>query len=228
MNIQKIEEEVRSSEILNHPFLIKLQSGGYDKEQIKLWVSQQFYFSNQFPRCLGALWCRISDYQISLPLMKFLAVEHWGSEETGAHWKQYRKVLDYFGLSINELKSVPAFDETKEYLDYRFNVCLNNTVEEVLGFMGFAHELVNEKIFASYYHGVKTIEGIPDSALTYFKSHIEDEPEDYQIFKNIILSFVKSDESLQLVEKGAIQTLERRIIFFDHMKNRLDNFSKYQ
>lgn len=223
MNIQKIEEEVMSNKILNHPFLVKLQSGGYNKEQIKLWASQQFYFSNQFPRCLGALWCRISDYQISLPLMKFLAVEHWGSEESGAHWKQYRQVLDYFGLTINDLKSVSAFEETKEYLEYRFDVCLNKSVEEGLGCMGFAHELVNEKIFTFYYHGIKTIKGVPDSALTYFKSHIEDEPEDYQIFKNIILTFVKSDEGFSLVKNGAIQTLEKRITFFDRMKQRLDN-----
>lgn len=223
MNIQTIEEEIKSNRILNHPFLVKLQSGGYNKEQIKLWVSQQFYFSNQFPRCLGALWCRISDYQISLPLMKFLAVEHWGSEESHAHWKQYRQVLDYFGLSISDLKSVPAFEETKYYLDYRFDVCLNKTVEEGLGCMGFAHELVNEKIFTSYYHGVKTIKDVSESTLQYFKSHMEDEPEDYQIFKNIILSFVKSEERMSLVEKGAIQTLEKRIIFFDRIKSRLDS-----
>ena len=222
MNIQQIENEVRSSNILHHPFLIKLQSGGYRKEQIKLWASQQFYFSNQFPRCLGALWCRISDYQISLPLMKFLAVEHWGSEESAAHWKQYRQILDYFGLTINDLKNVPAFDETREYLDYRFDVCLNQTVEEGLGCMGFAHELVNEKIFSYYYEGVKTIQGVPDTALEYFKSHVEDEPEDYQIFKNIILSFIKSEYGLELVAKGALNTLDKRILFFDKIKQRLD------
>lgn len=223
MNIQEIELNIQNNNILTHPFLCKLQSGGYNREQIKLWVSQQFYFSNQFPRCLGALWCRISDYEVALPLMKFLSIEHWGSQDLDAHWKLFKQVLTYFDLDILDLKGSLPFKETKEYLDYRFNVCLNYSIEEGLGCMGFAHELVNEKIFAAYYKGVKTIKNIPTSALEYFKSHIEDEPEDYQIFKKIILSYIKSEEGLFLVQKGALSTLNQRYIFFDHIKSRLDS-----
>jgi pyrroloquinoline quinone (PQQ) biosynthesis protein C len=220
-----IEKKVNSHNIILHPFLEKLRNGGYSKEQIKIFVTQQFYFSNQFPRCLGALWCRISDHEISLPLMKFLTIEHWGSSEQGAHWTLYEKVLAFFDLTINELKASQPFDETKTYLDFRFDLCLNGTVEEGLGCMGFAHELVNEKIFKSYYDGVKSIANVPDSALNYFKSHVEDEPEDYRIFKNIIQKYVTVKDKLELVEKGALDTLSKRELYFDRMKVRLDRYS---
>ena len=150
MTILDIENEVNAHGILHHPFLMKLQDGGYNKNQLKIRASQQFHFSHQFPRCLGALWCRISDYTVSLPLIKFLTIEHWGSEQEGAHRKLYSQVVEYFGMTIDELKNTAPFQETSDYLDYRFNVCISAPVEEGLGCMGFAHELVNEKIFDFY------------------------------------------------------------------------------
>ena len=224
MTIDVIESIVNADPILFHPFLMKLRHGGYNREQMRIWVSQQFYFSNQFPRCLGALWCRITDYQISLPLMKFLSVEHWGSEETGAHWKQYRQVLDFFGLTINELKNTPPFIETKKYLDYRFYVCINKSIEEGLGCMAFAHELINEKIFQYYYEGMTSMSDVSDSALQYFRSHVEDEPEDYRLFKEIILSYANSDKQMKLVKQGAEKTIYMRTQFFDRIKARLDSY----
>lgn len=219
----EIENEIRSHPILNHPFLIKLSHGGYGMDQMQLWVAQQFYFSNQFPRCLGLLWARMPDYEMSLPLMKFLSIEHWGSEEPHAHWKLYRKVLNHFSLNINDLKKSAPLRETEEYLSSRFNICHYGSIEEALGCMGFGHELVNETIFKAYYHGVSKIENITPDALEYFISHIEDEPEDYEIFKKLILSFSVSEKSLSRVRDGALISLTNRIVFFDKIMERLDS-----
>src|SRR5437588_12535150 len=119
-----LEQETLSHPILNNEFLKQLRSGSFSKSQIALWVSQQFYFSIQFPRCLAALYARIEDFEISKPLVGFLSIEHWGSEVQSAHWKQFEQVLKYFDLDIYGLKNSVPFEETTQYLNYRLGICL--------------------------------------------------------------------------------------------------------
>src|SRR4051812_7103025 len=102
--LRSIEEEILCHPILKHPFLESLSAGEFDEREVALWVGQQYYFSVQFPRCLAALYARIDDFQSSKPLADFLGVEHWGPESAGAHWKQFRKTLDFFDLRIDDLR----------------------------------------------------------------------------------------------------------------------------
>lgn len=53
--------------------------------------------------------------------------------------------------------------------------------------IAFGHEYVNASIFASYLEGMKKVEDLPDTALDYFRSHVDDEPDDYMILKKIII-----------------------------------------
>lgn len=216
-----VEEEILRHPILKHPFLESLSSGEFDKSQVALWVGQQYYFSVQFPRCLAALYARIDDFQSSKPLADFLGVEHWGSESAGAHWKQFRKTLDFFGLRIDDLRRTAPFPETRDYLNFRLNLCLGRTLEEGLGAIGFGHELVNERIFHAYFEGISKIAGITEDAMTYFRVHVQDEPEDYQVFKGLILRHAKNQSSFELVRKGALDVLEARYSFFDSIHKHL-------
>jgi pyrroloquinoline-quinone synthase len=219
--LTNIEEEILLHPILEHPFLVSLSAGEYNVRQVALWVGQQYHFSVQFPRCLAALYARIDDFQASKPLADFLGVEHWGSERAGAHWKQFQKTLEFFGLRIDELRCSAPLPETKEYLDFRLNLCLSGTLEEGLGAIGFGHELVNERIFDAYYQGISKITDITEDAVNYFKIHVQDEPEDYQVFNKLISSHAKDQTSFELVRKGALDVLEARYYFFDRIRERL-------
>jgi pyrroloquinoline quinone (PQQ) biosynthesis protein C len=218
--LMEIEAEFLRHPILEHPFLKRLSAGGFTKEQVKVWVSQQFYFSTQFPRCLAALYARIDDFHASKPLVDFLSVEHWGSESKGAHWKQFRKALRYFDLQIGDLMVMQPFPETSEYLNFRLSLCLHRTVEEGIGAVGFGHELVNERIFESYFKGMCCIRDIPEDVLTYFKVHVQDEPDDYEVFKQLMLTGAENRKAFGLLRKGAHDVLKARSKFFDAMYER--------
>lgn len=224
--LNNLENYFRNHTILTCPFLKNLENGKLCREQIKLWISQQFYFSTHFPRCIAALYSRIEDFTISKPLINFLNIEHWGSNNNTAHWKMFKMVLDFFELDIEKLKVKDPTIETKIYLDYRLNLCLNAPVEESLGALGFGHEFINEKIFASYLKGMSQIENIPENVLLYFKAHVEDEPEDYRIFKDIIVSYCNSIQSLEMVKKGAEDVIQMRINFFEGILKRIRNSAK--
>jgi len=219
--LDKLRDEVLSHQIVRHPFLTALVSGRVTTDGIRLWVTQQFYFSTQFPRCLGALFSRIEDYEASKLLVPFLNVEHWGSSSDGAHWKKFVKVLEFFDLDPAVLKNAEAFPETRRYLNYRLRVCANATVEQGLGTIGFAHELINESIFAAYLAGMKTIPGIGGEALAYFRAHVADEPGDYLLFREITLKIAQTSRAVSLVRKGALSTLTARSRFFDCIMNRI-------
>lgn len=218
--LKEFEAEFLRHPILTHPFLRRLSAGGFTKEQVKVWVSQQFYFSTQFPRCLAALYARIEDFHASKPLVDFLSVEHWGSKSKGAHWKQFRKALSYFDLQIDDLMVTQPFPETSEYLNFRLNLCLHRTVEEGIGAIGFGHELVNERIFESYYKGISHITDIPEDVLTYFKVHVQDEPDDFQVFKQLMLACAENRSAFESIRKGAQDVLKARCNFFDAMCDR--------
>ena len=70
---------------------------------------------------------------------------------------------------------------------------------------------------------MKSLPDISASALAYFQAHVEDEPEDYAVFKGIIDAYVKEGGSMPFVRKGAVETLEERSRFFDRIKERLDS-----
>lgn len=219
--LDQLREEVLAHPIVAHPFLTALKSGGVTPEGVRLWVAQQFYFSTQFPRCLAALFSRVDDYDASKLLIPFLNVEHWGSSSQGAHWRQFVKVLEFFGLDAARLRQEEAFAETRQYLDYRLRVCINATIEEGLGTLGFAHELINERIFAAYLAGMETMPGVTGDALSYFKAHVADEPGDYLLFREMTLKIARSSQATSLVRKGALATLAARSRFFDRTLERI-------
>ncbi len=216
-----MQEEALAHPIMHHPFLTALKSGEIMPEGIRLWVTQQFYFSTQFPRCLAALFSRMEDYDASKLLIAFLNIEHWGSSSQGAHWRQFIKVLNFFGLDAASQQKEEPFAETSQYLSYRLRVCLNATIEEGLGCMGFAHELVNQQIFAAYLAGMETIPGVTDDALSYFKAHVADEPADYLTFREIMQKIARTSRAIALVRKGALATLAARSVFFDRTLERI-------
>src|SRR5205807_3596309 len=96
--LEEIEREILCHPIIRHPFLDDLSAGRFTKDQIRVWIREQFYFSTQFPRCLAALYARLDDFEASKPLVEFLSIEHWGSMREGAHWKQFSQTLKFFGL----------------------------------------------------------------------------------------------------------------------------------
>ena len=221
MSISELERQVLAHPILTCRFLETIAQGSFSDEEIKLWVTQQYYFSSQFPRCLAALYARIEDYEISRPLMtNFLAVEHWGTEHEGAHWKLYQKVLSFFGLSASELKEQKPLEETEKYLKFRMQVCLTGTPEEALGNMAFAHEFVNSKIFDFYYKGIRKVRGMTDNVAEYFKVHVTDDVGDYEVLRDIIVRGYNTPASMELVKKGALAVLDARLEYFDNLFKR--------
>lgn len=219
--LDNLRDEVLAHPILRHPFLKLLAGGEIASEDIRLWISQQYYFSTQFPRCLAALFSRIGDYTASKLLIPFLNVEHWGSSSKEAHWRQFVKVLGFFDLDETGLRKAAPFPETSRYLNYRFRLCSSATVEEGLGCLGFAHELVNERIFAAFLSGVETVHGVTDDALIYFKAHVADEPGDYLLFREMTIKIAQTPRAISLVEHGARKTLNARSRFFDKILARI-------
>jgi len=177
----------------------------------------------QFPRCLAALYGRIDDIDVSEPLLRFLSVEHWGSNDESAHWKQFERTLNGFGISLDAARKQTPFDETERYLEYRLRSCFESSVEEALGNIAFAHEFVNGSIFHSYLEGMEKLSFLDDQAIQYFRSHTEDEPYDYQILKEIILWRLSKGGDVSLVRKGALDVLSERYRFFDEFMNRISD-----
>ena len=219
--LEEIEREILCHSIIRHPFLENLSAGKYTKDQIRVWISQQFYFSTQFPRCLAALYARIEDFEASKALVDFLSIEHWGSKSKSAHWKQFSRTLEFFNLNIDDQRRNEALPETREYLDYRLTLCLQRSVEEALGAIGFGHELINEKIFQEYFTGIAKVADIPEEALTYFRVHVRDEPDDYRVLKRLMLIKAENFAAIDRLRKGAEDVLRARYVFFDRVCERL-------
>src|SRR6266849_920473 len=219
--VSSLEGEFQQHPILRHEFLEALRAGLLSKEQVRIWVAQQYWFSRQFPRCLAALYARIDDFEASRPLVDFLNVEHWGSGSPGAHWILFRDVLSFFDLNFEEMSWSQPLPETSEYLNLRLNMCLRKTPEEALGVVAFGHEFVNCSIFEAYLGGMERLPDITDRALSYFRAHVAEEPNDYRLLREIMISTCQTPASWRLVKIGAHDVLSERSVFFDRIFARI-------
>lgn|GEM_PF-2398100 len=215
-----LRQECLAHAILNHPFLDSLRAGRLGRSEFQAWLSEQFFFSRQFPRCLAALFARIEDDRVAGPLVPFIATEGWGSAHPSAHWRLFETTLAAFGLTFGELRAARPHPATERYLAFRLDLCLTGSVAEGLGAIAYGHELVNEQIFAAYLKGLRALHDVSPDAQKYFVAHVEDEPEDFRVLVGVIEMFCKTDAELSSVERGARATLEARSRFFTAMADR--------
>lgn len=220
-----IKKHTQQHKIYETKFLQNFENGAYNKEQIIMFLKEQFWISRQFPQCLAILYGRIEgpeDVEIAFPLMHFLAVEHHGSTEARAHWKLLYKTLLAFNISPGALKKEKPSPATQRFLKRRRNFCLNKSVEEVLGGFTFAHELANEKIFQSWLSGIRKINDVPIKAYDYFETQVEDEPQDYIILKDICVRVVEQHKGRwSKILEGADTMLRMRLKYFEELEQLL-------
>lgn len=223
--VEMIESACQARGLLNSEFFKALKGGKFADEQIKMFISQQFYISRQFPKCLAALYAQLPDVEISqVVVSEFLSIEHWGSSRKGSHSAMFKKTLQFFDLNIDDLKKKKPTPATQSFLEERMKFFLkysSDSPARVLGAMAFGHEFVNGEIFKAYYEAVSKVEGITPEALEYFEAHTRDEDADYKLLKTIVLEMCVDINVAKIIQDGAMEMLNIRDRFFIGIYNEL-------
>jgi pyrroloquinoline quinone (PQQ) biosynthesis protein C len=243
------EKTVNEHPVLNHPFLNEF--GNLTPAQLKAFIKEQYHLSVTLPQALAATYAhaedayidgeKISAWKIGLPLMRFLGYEHWGSSETGNHSSHFLSLAGAVGLQMHDLENHQPLSQTKKFAEKRTKLCLEGPLIKALGALAFANEYSNTTIFRKYKSGVQEImqnHGI-EIPTGYFEAHIDEEPEDYILFKKMMETYLSSapgqgarDPKLMqvLALSGANALLDARQSWYDElsecMKSRAVKASK--
>lgn len=125
----KLRSELESRLTLDHPIITRLQNEP-GTELIQLMVKQGYQLTKMFARYVGALYlnCPVKP-ELGIDRKK-LAINLY-EEETGAisktdgHLQLMRRFAKAVGISKEELESAFSLPETRELIEYRWNLVIN-------------------------------------------------------------------------------------------------------
>lgn len=223
---EQMKSIVYNHDVATHQFLETFRRGKLTQEQFKLWLSEQFHFSISLPSAFGAIYARLPNrfWKEKRPLVELMNVEAWGSEEEGAHSGYFKELCEFVSLDIDELTQQYPKEYTREYLDLRLDMCLNPQWSVGVGLtcIGVGNEELNRILFQAYYEGINHIPGLEHCPTGYLKAHVDDEEADSLIFAKLYGLVVKTDAERQQAERGLIQLLDGRNLFFDNLSQDLN------
>lgn len=219
--ISELEEEVKSHKIYNNPFLRDI--GKMSIMDFRNFLIQHYFLSSSFSQAIGIVYGRIPDsvseesvipgWVLAKSLIEFMKYEHWGSEETGAHYSLFMEVFSAFGVNLGDLYHATPLPITSDFVSIRRELCINCPILSAVGGLGFM-ELALETIYMQYLNGAKEIAErnnitIP---LQYFEAHVREERGDYEKFKHIFLKLGEGKivDAPFLIRDGAMTILNAR------------------
>lgn len=216
MNItEKLLKELSPNvdSIINHHFLLKLESGTYSINEIRIFSEQYYLISCAFTRFLLIAGANIKNEEHRMPIIDNLYDEHG----RGNYLHSHRVLLQKF-MTIVETKKVDQIvplPSTSAYINGMFKLCESNSELEILGAIGPGCEYFTDLQYSRIVKPLFEIYKYTKDDLFFFYEHINHDPRHTSDIDNIILDLVKNDSDFNLVINGAKQSIIFEKIFWD-------------
>lgn len=218
MKLNQIKSIPAKHPVIHHPFLEAFREGKLSVAQVKAWVEQQFYFSISLPSVFAALYARIPNqfWAEKRALVDLIKVEAWGSEDSH-HSQHFKELCNFLKIDLQQLTKQAPKPYTKDYLDYRLQLCLDpqRSLSDGLASIAIGNELLNLFLFKAYRQGIQKISGLEHCPTGYFEVHLADEHKDYMVFSQLFELISQAEMDLVSAKLALEQLLDQRVKFFD-------------
>lgn len=223
-----IEDLVRNHPTVNHSFLRKF--GDLDLNGFIRFIKEQYKLSTTLPYALAHTYGHAHDvslpdlpnWQLAKPIVDFLKVEHWGSDEDGAHSSYFTELAT--ALNIEDIHLHEQYRETQDFVNLRTRICRYGPFLKAVGTLAFANEYANKFIFEYYLAGARKIRERSEISfpLDYFDAHVRDEQKDYEQLCTIMAPLLEYNPSSEkLMVEGTCELLDARLAWYNALNERL-------
>ena len=218
-NLESMKNIVMTHPVTKHQFLLDFANGKLTRRQVIIWFEQQFYFSISLPSAFAALYARVPDkfWQTKQSLVSLLEVEAWGTNHSAAHSNYFKEVASFLGIDLEKLTAHEPKQYTKEYVDARFDLCLNpqHKIASGLASVALGNEFLNLTIFSAYRKGLHNIPGLEECPVGYFEAHLRDEEADFQVFQSLFDVVAQDEADIEDAKQCLVDLLDKRVVFFN-------------
>lgn len=209
--MSEIDEDINN--LINHKFIIALTNGEIDKSKLNIFAEQYYLISCAFNKFLFNACGAIESEEIRAPLLENLYDEHGRGDLSKSH----RELLKVFLTAVNadDIKNLVAFPSTEANIYGMNAICLNGSVNEILGALGPGCESFTTEQYTIIYNALKDKYNFLDEELIFFREHISHDPRHTADIEDVINICVQNDIDMQEVINGAKKALIYETILWD-------------
>lgn len=197
-------------------FLTRCRDGMATRQELHLFMRQQYYYSRHFTRYLNALLSNINDERDRAALTHNL-FDEMGMNGGVPHTEIYRRMM---AVMIPHDDGIGVFPATQALINTMLECCRNARAMVGLGALCLGAEAIVPEVYSAIVNGFESI-GEPPENLEFFTIHIEGDDEHAITMREIILRDLARDPgSILDLEYGAARAIAARVDFFDSISER--------
>jgi len=167
MFISKLQEELASKHLLNHPYYQLWNEGKLDRAILADYANQYYNHVEAFPRYISLIHSQCSDLNDRQVLLENLIEEERGEEN---HPKLWRDFASEFGVKHENLINTKMYTQTKDLVEHFFTLC-RKSYASGLGAL-YAYEYQTPAIAETKIKGLKAFYDVTsEKALKFFEVH---------------------------------------------------------
>jgi pyrroloquinoline-quinone synthase len=198
--------------IHQHPFLHRCRERDVSLDELKIFLVQQGLYSSYFTRYLCAMMANLPKNEYVLRVASNLCEELGLTDDSVTpHSVMYKNMLDHFGVTREGAQPLPG---TQRLIDTMFDHCRAPKPARGLGALCLGAEMLVPTLYGSIIKGFQGC-GVPDSAIEFFRLHVECDDGHADIMWDIMMEIAERDPDQAVLMANAGEALvDARLAFF--------------
>ena len=215
-----LREEVRTHPAVNHPFLARLATTPFSREDYKTYGLQHYPLVRMFTGYLERLLLGSPDSETKLWLARVLVDEYGEGSDGQDHSTLYRGFLNAAGATRGEEMSTPLAPEVTSFIRTHLSLTTEAPFLVGLGAVGPGHEWAIPHMFPPLITGLRRA-GFAEEEIHYFTLHVAQDEDHGAWLEEALARFAEGDVRQAQVRAGCLASLEARSRFWIGVERRV-------
>ncbi len=209
-----------------HPFLRRCRAKQLTKRDVRILAGQMYKFCCEFSRILAATYVRCQDEDARVTIADNLYDEMGCGDPLLTHPELFRRFTRALNISDEQLEDLRVEPETQSLIDTYLSIPERYGYLGSLGAICYGSENLVAALYSQLLSGIENGVSVPDTALAFFKAHVELDVEHANALIRIVNLRVKSVDDAREVVLAIKEALAARSRFFDGIERCAQQASK--
>lgn len=221
--LEGLREEVRTHPAVNHPFLAKLATHPYTREDYRVYGAQHYPLVHVFTRYLEHLLLLAPDGPSRLWIARVLVDEYGEGSDGQDHPTLYLNFLRAAGVTPAEALTTPLSPSVVGFVADHLRLTREGPFLYALGAVGPGHEWAIPHMFPPLVTGLRRA-GFGEEELGYFTLHLQQDEDHGAWLEEALARFCVSEAEQRQVREGCLRSLALRQAFWSGIERRIVAF----
>jgi pyrroloquinoline-quinone synthase len=212
--LQSLRTEIAQHPGVNHPFLNRLATSPFSREDYRVFAENHFPLVCVFTHYLETLLVRAPDSEAKLWLAKVLVDEYGEGSDGHDHAVMYARFLEASGGQPTERQTSRVPGPALAFIRTHQHIVRQEPFLVGLGAVGPGHEWSIPEMFHAVIPGLRRA-GYDEEEIAYFTLHVDQDEDHGSWLEEALASYASSPEAQEQIRRGALASLDARYQFWD-------------